>query len=49
MALADVYAAMTSRRVYKPPIPHSVAVEAINGSRGTHFDPFMVDCFLGKH
>jgi putative two-component system response regulator len=46
MALADVYDALISRRVYKPPFPHSKAIEIIREGRGRHFDPDMVDAFL---
>jgi putative two-component system response regulator len=46
MALADVYDALISRRVYKPPFPHAKAVDIITQGRGTHFDPAMVDAFL---
>lgn len=46
MALADVYDALISRRVYKPPFPHARAVEMILDGRGTHFDPRVVDAFL---
>lgn len=46
MAIADVYDALVSRRVYKPPMPHDDAVQVIAASRGTHFDPDMVDGFL---
>lgn len=46
MAIADVYDALTSRRVYKPKFPHARAVEIIVEGRGTHFDPAMVDAFL---
>jgi putative two-component system response regulator len=46
MAVADVYDALISRRVYKPPFPHSKAVEIIKDGRGKHFDPDMVDAFL---
>ncbi|MBF0525546.1 MAG: HD domain-containing protein [Deltaproteobacteria bacterium] len=46
MALADVYDALISKRVYKPPIPHSKAMAMIKEGRGTHFDPQMVDIFL---
>jgi putative two-component system response regulator len=46
MALADVYDALISRRVYKPALPHVQAVEIIRDGRGTHFDPALVDCFL---
>jgi putative two-component system response regulator len=46
MALADVYDALISRRVYKPPFPHAKAVAIIKDGRGSHFDPDMVDAFL---
>jgi putative two-component system response regulator len=46
MAVADVYDALISRRVYKPPFPHSKALEIIREGRGKHFDPDMVDAFL---
>ena len=46
MAVADVYDALISRRVYKPPFPHEKAVAIIREGRGTHFDPDMVDAFL---
>ena len=46
MAVADVYDALISRRVYKPPFPHGKAVEIIKEGRGRHFDPDMVDAFL---
>lgn len=45
MAVADVYDALISRRVYKPPFPHEQAVEMIRAGRGQHFDPDMVDAF----
>lgn len=46
MALADVYDALISRRVYKPPYPHDEAVRIIERGKGTHFDPDVVDAFL---
>src|SRR5262249_23645811 len=46
MAVADVYDALISRRVYKPPFPHEKAVEIIREGRGKHFDPDIVDAFL---
>jgi len=46
MAVADVYDALISRRVYKAPMPHEKAVEIIKEGRGTHFDPDMADAFL---
>ncbi len=47
MALADVYDALISKRVYKPPFSHEEAAKLIAGSRGTHLDPDVVDAFLG--
>ncbi len=46
MALADVYDALISKRVYKPPMPHEKAVAIIVEGKGKHFDPDMVDAFL---
>jgi len=47
MALADVYDALISKRVYKPPMPHDKAAGIIKEGKGIHFDPDMVDGFLG--
>lgn len=46
MAVADVYDALISKRVYKAPFTHSKAVQIIREGRGTHFDPDIVDAFL---
>ncbi|MFV3415899.1 HD-GYP domain-containing protein [Pseudomonas nitroreducens] len=46
MAVADVYDALISRRIYKNAMPHEAAVEHIRGQRGLHFDPDVVDAFL---
>jgi putative two-component system response regulator len=46
MAVADVYDALISKRVYKPPFPHDKAVAIIREGRDKHFDPHMVDAFL---
>ncbi len=46
VALADVYDALTSRRVYKEALPHEKAHEAILRERGKHFDPDIMDAFL---
>ena len=48
MALADVYDALISRRRYKPPFSHKVAVNIIRRNSGTHFDPDVVDAFLAQ-
>ena len=46
MALADVYDALITRKVYKDGVPHDKAVQIIFSERGTHFDPDMVDAFV---
>lgn len=46
MAVADVYDALISRRVYKEGMPHEKAVGIIREGRGNHFDPDIVDAFL---
>ncbi|HFE48623.1 MAG TPA: two-component system response regulator [Chromatiaceae bacterium] len=46
MALADVYDALISRRVYKEAFPHEQAVDMIVAERGRHFDPDVTDAFL---
>ena len=48
MALADVYDALISRRVYKEPMPHDQARAIICAGRGQHFDPDIVDCFIAS-
>ena len=45
MALADVYDALTSKRVYKPPMPHEKAAAIIREDCGSHFDPDVVAAF----
>ena len=49
MALADVYDALISKRVYKPPFSHAMSVDIIKNSKGTHFDPDLVEAFLEIH
>lgn len=46
VALADVYDALTSKRVYKEEFSHAVAREIIVKDSGTHFDPDVVDAFV---
>ena len=46
MALADVYDALISRRVYKAPMTHEQALRIISDGKGTHFDPHVVEAFL---
>jgi putative two-component system response regulator len=46
MAVADVYDAIISQRVYKLGMSHAEAVEIIVEGSGTHFDPDIIDAFL---
>ena len=46
MALADVYDALITNKVYKDGVSHTKAVEVILSERGAHFDPDVVDAFL---
>ena len=47
-AVADVFDALTSARVYKDAMPIDDAVELIREGRGTQFDPDVVDAFLRR-
>nr|WP_267926267.1 HD domain-containing phosphohydrolase [Desulfolithobacter dissulfuricans] len=46
MAIADVYDALISKRVYKDSMTHEEALEIMKQSRGNHFDPYILDVFL---
>ena len=46
MAVADVYDALISRRVYKDGMPHEAAVEIMLEGKGKHFDPDILDAFI---
>ena len=43
MAVADVYDALISKRVYKPAFTHAKAMEILREGRGRHFDPDIID------
>ncbi|MFZ2959460.1 MAG: HD domain-containing phosphohydrolase [Candidatus Ozemobacteraceae bacterium] len=45
MAVADVYDAMISKRVYKPPFSHAETAKYISNQGGGHFEPGVVDVF----
>ncbi len=45
-ALADVYDALTSKRVYKSAYKHDIARSIIQEETGSHFDPNVVEAFL---
>jgi len=48
VALADVYDALTSKRVYKPAFDHARARAIILEGRGTQFDPNIVQAFINR-
>ena len=48
VALADVYDALTTKRVYKGAFTHDVARSIILEGKGTHFDPDIVDAFVAN-
>jgi putative two-component system response regulator len=48
VALADVYDALTTKRVYKPAFSHEKAREIIVDGSGSHFDPDIVSAFLAN-
>jgi HD domain len=46
VAIADVFDALTSDRVYRKAFAVEEAVEMMRGERGKHFDPVLLDAFL---
>ena len=46
VAVADVYDALRSKRVYKNALPHEQCVVLIAEAAGTQFDPRVVEVFL---
>lgn len=48
VALADVFDALSSKRVYKDAYSLEQSLEIINDSSGKHFDPVIVDAFNGE-
>ncbi len=46
VAIADVFDALTSDRVYRPAFTVERAVEMMREQRGLHFDPVLLDAFL---
>jgi len=46
MAIVDVYDALVSERPYKKAFSNDDAVEIITTSKGSHFDPALVDLFI---
>ena len=48
VAVADVFDALTSDRVYRPAFSVEEAVEMMRAERGTHFDPEVLDAMLAE-
>ena len=46
MAIADVYDALISKRVYKNSLSHEEAMAIMLEGKGTHFDPILIEAFL---
>ena len=46
VALADVYDALISNKIYRQGMSYEAAVGVIFGERGQHFDPDVVDAFM---
>jgi putative two-component system response regulator len=46
MAVADVYDALITRRIYKPAFEHGKSVDIIKDGYAAHFDPDIVDAFI---
>jgi putative two-component system response regulator len=47
VAIADVYDALTSDRVYRPAFSQADALAMMAEDRGSHFDPRLLDIFFG--
>ena len=47
MAVVDVYDAVRARTLYQKNMSHDDTVQLIVNGKGTHFDPDVVDAFLG--
>jgi putative two-component system response regulator len=47
-AIADSFDALTNQRPYRRALTFQQATEILLGERGTHFDPVMLDLFLGS-
>jgi PAS domain S-box-containing protein len=46
VAIADVFDALTSDRVYRTAMTHDQALAILRAGRGTHFDPVLLDHFI---
>jgi HD-GYP domain-containing protein (c-di-GMP phosphodiesterase class II) len=48
MAVADVYDALISKRIYKPAFSHKKSMEIILEGSGKHFDPDVIDALTAR-
>ncbi|WP_325893544.1 response regulator [Grimontia sp. NTOU-MAR1] len=48
MAVADVFDALISKRIYKSAMSNAEAFDIIREGRGTHFDPLLVDIMFER-
>lgn len=46
-AIVDVFDALVSKRPYKEPWPFNEAMQLLERERGKHFDPALLDAFIG--
>ncbi len=46
VAIADVYDALSTKRIYRGALPHEKCVEMIRGEAGRQFDPALAEVFL---
>jgi len=49
VALADVFDALTTRRIYKPAYDPEVATRIVEERAGSHFDPVIAEAFRAQH
>ena len=47
-AVADVFDALSTKRSYKPAFPRKKCFRMMEESRGTHFDPKLLDAFFRR-
>jgi putative two-component system response regulator len=47
-AIADVFDALTSKRVYKGAMSIDESTQILRDGRGKHFDPILLDLFLAS-
>lgn len=48
VAICDVFDALTSARVYKAALPPDEVLAILHAARGKHFDPTLLDLFVGE-